>query len=694
MGDQGMMSRFFKMSQDMVFAAVKQTDHVVKKFTGEDDYSLSDVTKAAASWVIGVKRAYPRLSYSDSSFIDSKYSRVRDIQNICLWSASLPLESHASSLPSYTFVARGSTVVGAIHLGASTFRFIRGSSANPTSESTAAVLPDQDSSEHESCSASVDSSYSISCDSTRESSPTRDCNTADHTPVITGVEPAAVSTAMPAENGGESADIALPHVNGNVSNGYSNAADDVGSVAAAPSDDFAQSEMFLGAEADAPCALNGTKIHTHGVRGDVLFEIPYSFIRDVEMPVHIKSSGPVQMRIVLKTFQVLSLHIDSGDNALLLFQTLAMRAFPGRRDALPALNTRATSPFSDESRSMSSTSTASTARASEDGSVDSPDVQAKPEAHPLDEGVSVADARDASPTDPACAQPLSVQAPEQTPPAPTPPATDVLPATVERDASAQNTDPSAMHAPAPAGVGCIGAANSDVPVVDSLSLAAKDTVPTREVGTDGVGLRASSCLDSADVHAQAAQESLSWTAFDLCAEYTRMGITGDWRCSDINTDYGLCNTYPRHLFVPAGISDEHLRCAAAYRSQGRLPVLSYYARRCGTVLLRSAQPLAGPMNRRNWYDEVLLVTACQTKHDESKPFHIFDARPKINAIANRASGKGYEAPGNYGASCRVSFLDIANIHGMRKSIEGVMAAVSGRAKMWAWLMDYAKRGIA
>ena len=47
---------------------------------------------------------------------------------------------------------------------------------------------------------------------------------------------------------------------------------------------------------------------------------------------------------------------------------------------------------------------------------------------------------------------------------------------------------------------------------------------------------------------------------------------------------------------------------------------------------------------------------------------IVDTRPMLNAMANRAQGKGYENAEHY-TKCEFQFLGIENIHVMRKSLE-------------------------
>lgn len=58
---------------------------------------------------------------------------------------------------------------------------------------------------------------------------------------------------------------------------------------------------------------------------------------------------------------------------------------------------------------------------------------------------------------------------------------------------------------------------------------------------------------------------------------------------------------------------------------------------------------------------------------------IADARPKINVIANKAAGGGIENPANYAGHndmpIELSYLDIANIHSMRKSLDQVIKSL-------------------
>ena len=55
---------------------------------------------------------------------------------------------------------------------------------------------------------------------------------------------------------------------------------------------------------------------------------------------------------------------------------------------------------------------------------------------------------------------------------------------------------------------------------------------------------------------------------------------------------------------------------------------------------------------------------------QSHRIYIYDARPKVNAVANMAKGGGYESEDNY-QNAEFFFLDIHNIHVMRESLRKV-----------------------
>ena len=180
-----------------------------------------------------------------------------------------------------------------------------------------------------------------------------------------------------------------------------------------------------------------------------------------------------------------------------------------------------------------------------------------------------------------------------------------------------------------------------------------------------------------------------WHVYDAESELKRMNIPDSyWRVTTANNTYELCDTYPAILAVPDAINDAKLGLAALFRSRGRIPVLSWRHPRNFCSITRSSQPLVGMQKRQCAEDEALLTAINQaargsTENIESSelprlnfkgsiasPFVIFDARPKLNATANQAAGKGYELSFAY-KNCNVLFMNIDNIHVMRKSYDAL-----------------------
>ena len=216
------------------------------------------------------------------------------------------------------------------------------------------------------------------------------------------------------------------------------------------------------------------------------------------------------------------------------------------------------------------------------------------------------------------------------------------------------------------------------------------------------------------------------------------GVGSAWRISTINHDYSFSPTYPSVLCVPASVSDNLLKYGGPYRSKSRIPALTYLHTNGGSIT-RSSQPMPGLAGKRNPQDERLVsaIFSSQTPSGESpmeasseEASHtmnegeasdtsatdrenigerdtdnietaaparesterehiprkkvygttrkrlIVDARPKLNALANRATGGGIEDVSNYidtsGEIPERLFLDIQNIHVMRKSLAAVV----------------------
>ncbi|XP_038271344.1 myotubularin-related protein 8 isoform X5 [Dermochelys coriacea] len=118
---------------------------------------------------------------------------------------------------------------------------------------------------------------------------------------------------------------------------------------------------------------------------------------------------------------------------------------------------------------------------------------------------------------------------------------------------------------------------------------------------------------------------IGWKLIDLKVDYQRMGIPNDfWEISDANKDYEVCNTYPPEIVVPKAANKATVFGSSKFRSRGRIPVLSY-------------------LYKEN----------------------------NLNAMANRAAGKGYENEDNYD-NIRFKFIGIENIHVMRSSLQKLL----------------------
>ena len=157
-----------------------------------------------------------------------------------------------------------------------------------------------------------------------------------------------------------------------------------------------------------------------------------------------------------------------------------------------------------------------------------------------------------------------------------------------------------------------------------------------------------------------------WTFFDLGAEFARQGLpNSSWVNCSINLEWRICPTYPSLMMVPATATSTLVVGSAKFRSKGRLPVLTYYHSATGAALVRCSQPLSGLKGRspedEKYISSIVDVNPC------SNFLYIVDTRPKINAMANRAGGKGYESEAFY-PNTKFVFKGIENIHIMRDSL--------------------------
>uniref|UniRef100_A0A8C3P3V9 Myotubularin related protein 8 n=1 Tax=Cyanoderma ruficeps TaxID=181631 RepID=A0A8C3P3V9_9PASS len=163
---------------------------------------------------------------------------------------------------------------------------------------------------------------------------------------------------------------------------------------------------------------------------------------------------------------------------------------------------------------------------------------------------------------------------------------------------------------------------------------------------------------------------MGWKLIDLRLDYQRMGIPNDsWEITDINKDYEVCSTYPPEFVVPRAATKAVVMGSSRFRSRGRIPVLSYLYKENNAALCRCSQPLAG-FSARCLEDEQMLQAIREA--NPGCPFmYVVDTRPKLNAMANRAAGKGYENEDNY-ENIRFKFIGIENIHVMRSSLQKLL----------------------
>lgn len=165
-----------------------------------------------------------------------------------------------------------------------------------------------------------------------------------------------------------------------------------------------------------------------------------------------------------------------------------------------------------------------------------------------------------------------------------------------------------------------------------------------------------------------------WHLYNPLQEYHRQGITEDndlnLRFCNANQNFILCPTYPRLLVVHNELNDDQIRDASNHRTKNRLPVLSYYYGRnknknikaCPSIW-RSSQTKSGLRGKKSNSDILLLekITKLCAK------LYIFDARPYINALANRVNGGGFENVDHY-SNVDMIFCEIDNIHVARTSL--------------------------
>ena len=138
-----------------------------------------------------------------------------------------------------------------------------------------------------------------------------------------------------------------------------------------------------------------------------------------------------------------------------------------------------------------------------------------------------------------------------------------------------------------------------------------------------------------------------------------------------NSNFKFCETYPKKLIVPYELNDSQLKESAQFRTKDRLPTLTYRYKKYGNCIWRSSQTKSG-FSGINKSDILLL-----TKIANNQKLYIYDARPFINAYANKLKGAGYENINNYpDIEMELIFCGMSNIHSVRESFKKLMNNVS------------------
>ncbi len=181
--------------------------------------------------------------------------------------------------------------------------------------------------------------------------------------------------------------------------------------------------------------------------------------------------------------------------------------------------------------------------------------------------------------------------------------------------------------------------------------------------------------------------------FDMCKEFARQGIldyntsghSGEisealrgstsfpWRLCHANIAFALCNTYPQVLAMPNSLSDDEIFLVSKFRSGQRLPAMTWGSSKTGATMWRSSQPKAGVSGTCLQDEKMLDIIAksvMQVKNNKAPILRIVDCRPRASAMANKATGAGYESQTNY-PHCRLEFYNIGNIHVMRDSLKSI-----------------------
>ena len=165
--------------------------------------------------------------------------------------------------------------------------------------------------------------------------------------------------------------------------------------------------------------------------------------------------------------------------------------------------------------------------------------------------------------------------------------------------------------------------------------------------------------------------------YNFFEEFKRQGIifssqsNNDFRVLK-NVNYELCESYPKKIIVPNSMTNDEIKKCAEFRTKNRLPTLTYRHYKNGACIWRSSQTKTGLKNYSNKSDIKLLNFIAN-----NKKLYIYDARPYLNAMANKLKGAGFENINNYpDIDLDLIFCGIPNIHSVRNAYQKLLENVS------------------
>ena len=172
-----------------------------------------------------------------------------------------------------------------------------------------------------------------------------------------------------------------------------------------------------------------------------------------------------------------------------------------------------------------------------------------------------------------------------------------------------------------------------------------------------------------------------WNLYDPVCEYLRQGVEfSDTKfCfSNLNNNYGICETYPYLLVIPKKFDNDGLSQIAKSRIKNRFPLLSYHyhnknsknaKNKISCYLYRSAQINKGGVIFKSKNLEVEYMNHIGNMDNKGKGFIIFDCRPELNAKVNAFKGAGTDDISIYKNCKELIFGYIENIHCVRQALK-------------------------